>query len=126
MTKLLSALAITAAILAATPAVAADVSAETKTTYKKDSEGDVKKSTEAKSTDASGTTTKSDAEVKLDVDSNGDATKTVTTEQSTDPKGLFNKTSTKTKDQVKTENGKTTAKHKKVVNGETVEKTETK
>ena len=123
MTKLLSALAVTAVILAATPVIAAEVSAETKTKVEQSEDGSMKKQSSAESTDAAGTTTKSEVKIEKDVDSSGSTDTTLTKEKSVDPKGLMNKTSTKVKEEVKVDakTGKVKHKIKKVVDGKTVE-----
>ena len=122
MNKFLALLAVTTAVVAATPAIAADVSQETKTSVKISEDGDAKKEVMTKSTDAVGTTTKAETEIKKDVDSDGSADVTVTKKSSTDPKGLMNKTSTKVVDETKVDSdGKAKHSHKKVVNGDTVE-----
>jgi len=112
-----------AALAIAAPAFAADkevVKSETK--VEKDSEGNLKAKSETSKTDAAGTTTTSEKKVDVSVDSKGNTDKTVKTEEVTDPKGLMNKTVTKTKDTVKTSaDGAVETGHKKVVNGTTVE-----
>ncbi len=49
------------------------------------------------STDAKGTTTVKDSTIVVTVDEDGNRRETVTSKTSRDPKGLMNKTSTKTK-----------------------------
>ncbi len=123
MNKLLALLAVTTAVVTTAPAFAADVTAETKTSVKESPDGSMKKEVSATSTDAAGTTTKAETEVKKDVSSDGSTDTSVVKETSTDPKGLGNKETTKTKDEVKVDakSGKTKHKHKKVVNGKTTE-----
>jgi hypothetical protein len=118
----------TLALAAAVPAYAADASSDTETKMERKDDGGYKAETTSKSEDSAGTASKSEKKVELDVDSKGNTEKTVTTEDSTDPKGLFNKKKTTTKDTVKHKNGKTVVKHKKKIDGDTVEesKSETK
>ncbi len=124
MQKLLTMLAIAGVTLGA-PAFAADkVTSETDTHSKVESksDGSYEETSKAKQvrTDASG---KSSAETKVDVnvDKTGEREKTTTTTQVDDPKGLFNKSKTVTKDKVKHKDGKVTVSHKKKVNGKTTE-----
>lgn len=121
----LAAMATLAVTLAAAPALAADSSYKSETTISKDNDGDYKAETTTKAEDAAGTETKSDDKVDVDVSANGDVEKTTTHEASTDPKGLFNKSKVKVKDVVKKKGAKVTKKHKKEVNGDTVEESET-
>ncbi len=58
--------------------------------------------TSTKSTDANGTTYKTDRTTDVDVDSNGNKSATVKTKTSTDPKGLFNKSTTSSTTTTKT------------------------
>jgi hypothetical protein len=121
------ALLATAAIIGLTaPAFAADdkTTTETSTKVTQDASGNYeKKATEE--TKSPTETTKNEEKTKTKVDSAGNADTTTTSEQVTDPNGLFNKTKTTTKDEVKHKDGKTTHKHKKKVNGKTVENTTT-
>ena len=91
MKKFRTLLALTAAMGLATAAHAADESAQVKSKveYKKD--GGYESSRTAESTSAAGTTHKSESNVDVDVDSAGRVEKTVSTEATTDPKGLMNK-----------------------------------
>ena len=124
MTKLLALLAVTAALAAATPALAAETtSMETEHSIKEDTDGNVKESYKKTTKDAAGTKDVTKVNGKVSVDKNGGVKKTLTTENSTDPKGLMNKKTTKTKETVSNKNGKTKHTVKKVVNGETVEDT---
>ena len=115
--------------LGATPAAANEnvkAESQSKTTVEKDADGHYsrKQTSSSESTDAQGTTTQSEINVKVDTDADGNAQRKVTTESSTDPKGLMNKTKSKTIDNVKYRNGKVEKTHKKVVNGKTVEETQ--
>ncbi len=112
----------------AAPSFAQDtVSAETKmkTTVEKDDAGNYtkKQARTTKTIDESGTTSKTETKVKVESDADGDAERTITTETSTDPKGLMNKSKTMTTDSVKYEDGKVEKKYKKTVDGKTVEET---
>ena len=71
--------------------------------------GGFKQTTTRKHTDAEGTNTTYKTVTDVDVDSDGKATSTATTEKTVNPKGLLNETSTKSKT--------------KAVNGRVVEKT---
>ena len=114
-----------AALMLSAPAFSADKqSYEAKTKIEKDSDGNYSEKTKAEKTDVEGTTTSSEKNVSVDVDSNGAVDKTIKTETTTDPKGLMNKQTTKTKDTTKVNaDGSVDAAHKKVVNGKTVEST---
>lgn len=110
----------------AVPAMAEEkVSAETqsKTTVEKDASGNYRQeqSRAAESTDAAGTTTKSETKVEVKADPEGNSEKKVTTETSVDPEGLMNKSKTVTTDSVKYKDGKIEKKYKKKVDGKTVE-----
>ena len=75
-------------------------SASSQTKVERDSNGDYERNTTAESTDAAGTTTEDNTKVKVKQDSKGNYKKTVESDSSTDPKGLMNKTTTKTTDTV--------------------------
>jgi len=68
-----------------------------KTTYKDKSNGGYKKTTTKAHVDHAGTDTKTENSTDVDVDSNGKTTEVDKTTNTTDPKGLMNKTSTTTK-----------------------------
>lgn len=121
-------LASAAAVAFITPAIAAEKeSYKSETKVEKDSKGNYEAKTSATQTDAAGTTTSVEKKVDTDVDSKGNADTTVKTETVTDPKGLMNKTTVKTKDTEKTNaDGSVDATHKKTVNGKTVEQESTK
>lgn len=107
------------------PVSAADMKSETeaKITVKKDEDGNYteKQSRSSEVVDAAGTKTTSETEVKVESDADGDAKRTVTTETTTDPKGLLNKSTTSTKETTTSEDGKVEKKYKREVDGETVE-----
>lgn len=120
-------LASIAAFTVATPVFAADSSAEASVKVDHDKDGGYTKKAEAEKTDSMGTTYKDESKAKLSVDSDGATKKTVKTEHVKDPKGLFNKQKTVTKDTIKTDkHGVTKIDHTKEVNGDTVEDTSIK
>lgn len=107
------------------PAFADDttIKAKSETTIKKDEDGSYKKkqTNSEKVTDSAGTTTTSETKVKVESDADGDAKKEVTTETTSDPKGLMNKTKTVATDSVTYKDGKVETKHKKKIDGKVVE-----
>ncbi len=107
------------------PAFSADKeSYESKTKMERDSDGNFSEKSKTEKTDAAGTTTTNEKKVKVDVDSNGNVDKTVKTEKITDPEGLMNKKTVKTKDTEKTHSdGTVDTTHKVTVDGKTVEST---
>lgn len=119
-------LATVASITIAAPAFAADDKAtyQSETKVERDSNGNYEKKTSEELKDDHGKTT-AESKVETDVDADGSAEKTVKTTTTDDPKGLFNKTKTTTEDSVKHDkDGKVKTKHKKKVNGKTVEEHE--
>jgi hypothetical protein len=125
MKNILTLAAVTAlALTLSAPAFSAESTSDTETKVEKNDNGDYKAETTSKSEDSAGTATESEKKVEVDTGSNGDMEKTVTTEHSTDPKGLFNKKKTSTKDVIKRKGDKTVVKHKKKINGDTVEDSE--
>lgn len=104
-------------------AIAADSTYKAETEIKKDKDGSYTKTTSETGSDNTGA---SSVKTETDVEVNKDGTvdKTVETEVTKDPKGLMNKEKTKVKDSVKHKDGKAVIKHKKTVNGDTVEDTE--
>lgn len=122
MTKLTVVLASVAALGLAAPAFAADATMKTETTVDANKDGSYDKTTKASKKTPSGKVS-SETESKLDVDSKGDTTKTTTTEDVNDPKGLMNKHKTKTETKEKTKDGMTKVEHMKKVDGKTVEDT---
>ena len=126
MNKSLSLIALAAALAFAVPAIAADkTTAEVKVKTEQNADGSYKEEVSKEAKDASGTKTTADHKTDVDVKSNGDVEKKMTTTETKDPKGLFNKEKAKTETTVKSEDGHTTEKTKKVVNGKTVEDTKT-
>lgn len=123
MNTKLTMLATALSLVIAAPAIAADSTYKAETEVKKSDDGSYQKTTSEKSAGKTGSTS---METKTNVDVNKDGTvdKSVETESTNDPKGLMNKQTTKTKDSVKHKKGKTVMKHKKTVNGDTVEDSE--
>lgn len=122
MNKRFALLASVAALGLAAPAFAADVKTETNTKVKVDTDGNYEAKTKTSATDAAGTDTTAKKTVDVDVNADGSVDKTVTTTETKDPKGLLNKSKVKTKEKVSTSADGTVTHHKKVVNGDTVEK----
>jgi hypothetical protein len=116
-------LASVAAIALGAPAFAAEKETfKSETKVEKDAKGNYEAKSSATKTDTAGTTTAVEKKVDVDVDKDGSKETTVKTTESTDPKGLGNKTKTVTKDteEVKAD-GTVEAEHKKTVDGKTVE-----
>lgn len=127
MKKTYALLTMASALAIAHPSFANDketVKSETK--VEQDASGNYERKSSTERTDANSTTTQQDSKVKVDVDNDGSVKKTVESETSVDPKGLMNKSSVKTTDTVEQKDGETTVKHKKKVDGKTVEETEEK
>ena len=121
MTKL-TLFAATAALMLSVPfAYAADVSASTETKYKQGEDGSYESSRTSKRETEAGTSVKEQS--KVDVEKNDDGTykKTVTHETVNDPKGLMNKTKTKTVSEVESDKDEVTKSFKKEVNGDVVQ-----
>jgi hypothetical protein len=123
-TKILTFAAL-ASLLPGVSAVAADMPDSTmQSKYQATDNGGYKATESNESMDANGTTMTHEATKKVDVDSHGNKTTTVDIKNSTDPKGLFNKTSTEVKNKAVEKDGKTEYSHKKTVDGHTVEKSD--
>ena len=126
MNKLATLLVTAAAIALASPGFAmgsrADATTEVKSeaSIERDDDGGFEKKTEAEKVDATGTKTTAETKVELDVKADGDATKTTTTKETRDPKGLFNKDVVKTETKEKLEDGKLIVEHEKSINGDVV------
>ncbi len=96
---------------------------ESKTKVTSDSKGNYNEDSKTEKTNAAGSSVRKE-KVEVDVHANGDVDNTVESEKTTDPKGLMNKTSTKTTDtQDVKHDGAVKNTHKKVVDGKTVEST---
>ena len=117
-------LAALAGISLCSGAFAADETYESKTKVSQDKDGSYKKESKETMDDAHGSSSATQTD-KMNVDSKGNTERTVETQSKDDPKGLFNTNKVKTKDVVKSKDGKTTTEHKKTVNGDTVEHTKT-
>lgn len=94
--RLLAVLAATTTLSAAGFAYAeSKAQAESKVEYKED--GGYESSRTSKHTDGKGTTTKTDANIDVDVHSKGNVSKTIKTTATTDPEGLMNEKKDDTK-----------------------------
>lgn len=100
MKNIFTLLAATTAISLAGSAYAADESAKVKSDMEYKKNGGYEASRSAERTNASGTKHKSEAKVDVDVDSDGKTDKTVKSESSSDPKGLWNKKTNTSKTEV--------------------------
>jgi len=122
MTKSILFMTAIAMVALAAPVFAATESATSQTKVERDSNGNYDRKTTTENTDAAGTTTENSTEVKVKQDSNGNYKKTVESDSSTDPKGLWNKTTAKsTTTEERNADGSTSYHHKKKINGTTVE-----
>lgn len=120
MKSLVSILAASAAMAVAAPALANDPSAKSEASMEAKDNGGYDQKASAEKIDAAGTKSTSQTEVDLSVDKDGDKEKTTTTKETTDPKGLFNKETVKTKTTESLKDGKLTVEQQKSVNGDTV------
>ena len=123
--RYLSLMLVTASAMAfSVSAYAADEKFESKVKIEKKDDGSYKETSKTSNTDAAGTTMSAERKVDVDVDSDGTMDKTVKTQVVTDPKGLMNKETEKTKDTEKLKaDGTVETTHKKTVNGKKVEDT---
>lgn len=121
MQKKLFALALLSATLATGQAYAADPSAKTETSYQSKDNGGFVAKDKSQSTDESGTTMTRETTKKVDVDADGNKEVKVESKTVTDPKGLFNKTSTEVENKAVEKDGVTEHSHVKKVDGKTVE-----
>lgn len=96
-------------------------SVKSDSSFEKDANGNYERKDTITRTDAAGTIRSSEKNVSVKIDSKGNAKKTVTSEKSTDPKGLGNKTSVKITDTKKTTADETTLTHEKKINGDVVD-----
>lgn len=113
MKHTLTLLLTTTALAVATPAIAEE-SYQSETKIERKDDGSFKKEVAAERKDASGKVT-AEVETELDIEADGDSTKVVTTKDSKDPKGLFNKETVKTEQTVKVRDGKVSADSEKKV-----------
>ena len=125
MTNKLGLIIAAATMLTAPQVFAAEtIKSSTETQLQREDNGDYKAKTVIEKQDATGTDTKEETTSKLKTDSDGNVSKTETTETVTDPKGLMNKKTTKVTDEVADkDDGTRKHKHQKKVNGSTVEET---
>jgi hypothetical protein len=100
--------------------VSATTKSETKVEQKSDGTMQEKRETESASIDAAGTETKESLKAKAEQDAEGNASKTVETKTTVDPKGLMNEKTTQTKYEERLEDGKKKIHRVKKVNGKTV------
>jgi hypothetical protein len=100
--------------------VSATTKSETKVEQKSDGTMQEKRVNESASIDAAGTETKESLKAKAEQDAEGNASKTVETKTTVDPKGLMNEKTTQTKYEERLEDGKKKIHRVKKVNGKTV------
>jgi Skp family chaperone for outer membrane proteins len=116
-------LALTAPAFAQTAAPAADVKTDTKvetsTNQKANGGYEEKRNVKTDSKDEAGTETTESSKAKVEVDQNGNGSKTVETKSTVDPKGLMNEKSTKTTLKEEVKDGKKKVHRVKKVNGKT-------
>ncbi len=108
------------------PALAEDAvstEAKSKTTVERDADGNYHRTTtrSAESTDAAGTTTKSETKLETKSDTKGNSERKVITKTSTDPEGLMNKSKTEETSSVKYKGDEVEKEYRKKVDGSTVE-----
>lgn len=87
----------------------------------KDSEGNYAERDITTKTDANGTTVSFEKDANIAVDANGDVNKSTTTEKTTDPKGLFNKSAVTTSNTEQTKDGMVKTSQAVTVDGKNVE-----
>lgn len=122
--QLLAAAALSALMLSA-PVLADDsVSTKSESTYSPASNGGYESKDSVEHTNADGTTTTRKSDEKVDIDSKGNKETKVNIQSTTDPKGLFNKSSTEIENKAVQKDGKTEYSHKKTVDGTTVEESD--
>lgn len=110
------------ALLAAAPALADEaVNNQSQSTYKANENGGYEAKSKVEHTNTNGTSTTQSLDKKVDVDSKGNTETTAEVKTTTDPKGLFNKKTTKIENKAKQKDGDAEYSHKKSVNGKTVE-----
>lgn len=120
---------VTAALALALPAyaaidaganVSATTKAETKMEQKSDGTYQEKRVNEKASIDAAGTETRESLKAKAERDAEGNASKSVETKTTVDPKGLMNEKTTQTKYTEETKDGKKKFHRVKKVDGKTI------
>jgi hypothetical protein len=116
-------IALTAPAFAADTAPAADVksstSVQTSTDQKANGGYEEKRDVKIEGKDAAGTATTDTSKAKVEVDPNGNGSKTVETKSTVDPKGLMNEKTVKTSYKAESKDGKTKVHRSKQVNGKT-------
>jgi hypothetical protein len=115
----------TATMIASSSAMAAEQTYDAKVKIEKDEKGNYEKTVSEVSKDAAGTKVTNEQETNVDVYSDGDKSTVVKTKSVKDPKGLFNKSTVETKDEIKLDDGEVKSNHEKTVDGEVVERTKT-
>ena len=100
---------------------------DVKTKVEQKDDGGFYKHVDIERTDKAGTLRATDHETDVDVDGDGTITRTRSTEETTDPKGLLNKSTTKTTEkEILNPDGTRQIEREKTVNGKTVEDVEIK
>ncbi|MBY0355871.1 MAG: hypothetical protein K2Q12_09130 [Rickettsiales bacterium] len=112
---------LTSAALFATPVMAEDVKVESDSSIERGDNGSYKAEAETSREDSKGLISRQTT-TEVDRDANGDSETTRTTKTVNDPKGLLNKTTTKTEQSSTVEDGKISHEAKKTVDGRTVSK----
>ena len=120
MNKLITLLATVAVIAITGPSLAVEVGAKSETKIVGEKDGGFERVTRAERRDADGTKAKAETKVDLEVERGGDVTRTITTKETIDPKGLFNSDTVKTRTVEKLRDGKLVVEQEKTVNGEKV------
>lgn len=98
---------------------------KTSSKIQKDSEGNYAEKDITVRTDPDGTTIKFEKNAKVAVEADGDINKSTTTKKVTDPKGLLNKSTVKTSNTEKTEDGMVESSQDVKVDGKTITHKET-
>lgn len=120
MNKIATLLMTTAALAFVSPSFAADTSVKSEASVDREDDGSYSKKVSAEKTNNAGTKMTAETEVDYDRNDDGDAVKKTVAKETSDPKGLFNRDTTKTTTTEKLRDGKLTVEHEKTVNGDTV------
>ena len=96
---------------------------KTSSEVQKDTKGNYAERDITTKTDADGTYVSFEENANVAVDASGDVSKSTTTKQVTDPKGLMNKSTVTTSNTEKTKDGQVSTSQEVTVDGKTVEKT---
>lgn len=124
LSKKLGLLLATGAFLALPVAVHAATTVDTESKMERDDNGGYSSTTEMTKTDEAGTTGTSKETVSVDKHDDGSMEKVHETKSTVDPKGLFNKSTEKTRiETTKDKDGNVVRHFKKELNGKTVEET---